>query len=446
MHYNLSKKIDILFFIIIIILAGLFYTILQSTRYTRKSSDLVSQTQAFLYNLEKVESSVTDVETAHRGFVISGNEVFLKPIEGATVELSTSLNKLENLSASDSAQKGKITYLKKLVDKKLQISNEAIALRRNEEPTVALRFIASEKGRHTMDSIRLLGKEIERDQISSLNKITNSYEEHIVKQNTYFVIFTGFILFIIFLFYLRIRSNAKQIVGFSKKQNDLINALNSQNKQLDDFAHLTSHNIRSPAINIFSLISLINEKSTIEDYKFIFEKLTKVSRNLNETLNELIEVLHVKNNSDIEKQELAFQEVYDKVKESLQGEILLNSAKISTSFTHPVIEYPKAYLESIFHNLLSNAIKYKSPERPLSIYVETEKVNGRIQLKVTDNGLGIDLHKYGKLVFGLRKTFHRTENSKGIGLFMTKTQIEALGGEILVESEVNKGSTFKVTF
>src|SRR5690606_11217205 len=149
-----------------------------------------------------------------------------------------------------------------------------------------------------------------QDEIQNLNNVTNDYESQIVKQNSYFLIFAGFIFLLLVLFYLRIRSDAKTMEGFTQKQNGLIDALNYQNKQLDDFAHLTSHNIRSPAINIFSLISLINEKSTIEDYKFIFEKLSQVSKNLNETLNELIEVLHVKKNSYIERQLIQFETLF----------------------------------------------------------------------------------------------------------------------------------------
>ena len=112
------------------------------------------------------------------------------------------------------------------------------------------------------------------DEIQNLNNVTNDYESQIIKQNSYFLVFAGFIFLLLILFYLRIRSDADTMEGFTQKQNELIDALNHQNKQLDDFAHLTSHNIRSPAVNIFSLISLIDEKSTIEDYKFIFEKLS----------------------------------------------------------------------------------------------------------------------------------------------------------------------------
>ena len=446
MFHNLKRKIDILFVVILLILLSLFYTVLQSTNFTRKSSALVSITRDFLYNLEKVESNVTDIETAHRGFVITGNEIFLDPIENAAIELNNSLQTLKRIGNNNAEQKNKISHLHALVEKKVALSNEAIALRKSEGQLVALNFVATGRGKTTMDSIKLVSKELEKDEIQNLNNVTNDYESQIVKQNSYFLIFAGFIFLILILFYLRIRSDADTMEGFTKKQNELIDTLNYQNKQLDDFAHLTSHNIRSPAVNIFSLISLIDAKSTIDDYKFIFDKLSQVSTNLNETLNELIEVLHVKKNNDIERQQIRFDVLFEKVTQSLQGDIILNNAEITSTFDVAEIEYPKAYLESIFYNLLSNSIKYKSPERPLKVHVQTNYVKGRVQLTVSDNGLGIDLNKYGQLIFGLRKVFHKNQNAKGIGLFMTKTQIEALGGQISVESEVDKGSTFKVLF
>lgn len=406
----------------------------------------MSQTQDFLYNLEKVESSITAIETAHRGFVITGNEAYLENIPQADLELAESRNRLESLSENNTEQKNKLRLLNSLVERKLQNSKEAIALLKNESQVAALRFISTEKGKVLMDSIRMISRDLERDKITNLDIVTNLNEDYIVNQNTYFLLFAAFILIIMFLFYLRVRNNSNEIVGLHSKQQELIDELNYQNKQLDDFAHLTSHNIRSPAVNIYSLISLLNEKSTIEDYKLIFEKLTKVSRNLNETLNELMEVLHVRQNKTIEKHEVKFEDLFNKVVESLQGDILNQGADITSEFEVTSIEYPKTYMESIFHNLLSNSIKYRSTKRPLNIHVATKEIEGKVYLTVKDNGLGIDLNRHGNSVFGLRKTFHRNQDSKGIGLFMTKTQIEALGGNISVESEVDNGSVFTIAF
>jgi signal transduction histidine kinase len=95
-------------------------------------------------------------------------------------------------------------------------------------------------------------------------------------------------------------------------------------------------------------------------------------------------------------------------------------------------------------NLITNALKYQHPERTPQIHVSTQNLDGAIVMKVRDNGLGLDLKKYGNHIFKLRKTFHKHPESRGIGLFMIKNQIVAMGGEISIESELNIGTTFTV--
>ena len=99
----------------------------------------------------------------------------------------------------------------------------------------------------------------------------------------------------------------------------------------------------------------------------------------------------------------------------------------------------------IFLNLISNAIKYSSPDRIPEIDIASNLVNKKIMLTIKDNGLGIDLKKHGHKLFGLNKVFHRHPNAQGIGLFLTKAQIETMGGTIYAESEVNIGTTFYIT-
>jgi signal transduction histidine kinase len=103
-------------------------------------------------------------------------------------------------------------------------------------------------------------------------------------------------------------------------------------------------------------------------------------------------------------------------------------------------------MESIPQNLISNAIKYRSQKRIPEIFISTDLIKTGIELRVQDNGLGIDLQKFGNKLFGLHKTFHENSEARGVGLFLTKTQIEALGGSITAESEVDKGTTFIIQF
>jgi len=223
--------------------------------------------------------------------------------------------------------------------------------------------------------------------------------------------------------------------------------LQEQNKQLDEFAHIISHNLRSPVGNIKALVGLLNEKSPLEEYQLIFEKLKNVSVNLGETMNELMENLKVKKNTDVEMVELRFSEMLQKIVQSLEGELIQYGGEVSFDFNAaPKITYSKSYLESIFQNLLSNAIKYRSPKRKLQIHVSSIIQNGAVELHVRDNGQGIDLERYGDKLFGLHKTFHEHQDSRGVGLFLTRTQIEAMGGSIHAESKVDQGSTFIIRF
>ncbi|WP_165823871.1 PAS domain-containing sensor histidine kinase [Pseudochryseolinea flava] len=223
--------------------------------------------------------------------------------------------------------------------------------------------------------------------------------------------------------------------------------LEEQNRQLDEFAHIISHNLRSPAGNIKALLGFINDKSSLEDYKLIFEKVKNVANNLNETMNELMEMLMVKKNTDIERTEIRFKDILDKVVQSLEGDLIQCGATLTFDFNSaPKIIYSKTYLESIFQNLLSNGIKYRSSERKPQIHVSTSIIGNRIELRFADNGLGIDLEKYGAKLFGLHKTFHENKDARGVGLFLTKTQIETMGGSIGAESKPGEGTTFVIRF
>ncbi|HEX6893122.1 MAG TPA: PAS domain S-box protein, partial [Chryseolinea sp.] len=223
--------------------------------------------------------------------------------------------------------------------------------------------------------------------------------------------------------------------------------LQEQNRQLDEFAHIISHNLRSPIGNIKALIGLLNTTSSIAEYQQIFEKLKNVANNLGETMNELMETLKVKKETTIERVNVRFKEIVDKVVQSLEGELIQTEAQITFDFNEaPSVYYSRSYLESIVQNLLTNALKYRSPKRKPHIVVSTRRTGTSTVLTVTDNGLGIDMAKFGDKLFGLHKTFHEHKEARGVGLFLIKTQIEALNGTIRAESEVDKGTTFIITF
>ncbi len=221
-----------------------------------------------------------------------------------------------------------------------------------------------------------------------------------------------------------------------------------RNKGLEQFSYIVSHNLRAPVSNIIALADLLQLKardSQKEDP--LLQGLATSVRKLDEVIRDLNHVLQVKHQVSEKKEKVIFSELYSDIKLSIENLLRREDVSIVTDFNgvDEIMSF-KSYLYSIFFNLISNSIKYHQPGIAPFIEITSGSSNGLIWLTFKDNGLGIDLKKKGGQVFGLYKRFHDHTEGKGMGLFMVKTQVEALGGTITIESEVNKGTTFRIEF
>ena len=225
-------------------------------------------------------------------------------------------------------------------------------------------------------------------------------------------------------------------------------ALNLESKisQFEDFNRIIAHNLRGPAHSIETILDMVKDSASDEECDSLLQMLKKSSGILNKTLNELMNVLEVRNNKDMAFDDCFFAEVIDAVDAMLKGQIASKKATITSGLQIPSMSFPKMYLESIFYNIISNSLKYSKPGVPPQIHITSAMVDGQVRLTFTDNGLGIDLKQHGGNIFKLNGVFHTGFDSKGVGLFMTKTQIETFGGKISVESEPNVGTKFTIVF
>ena len=240
---------------------------------------------------------------------------------------------------------------------------------------------------------------------------------------------------------------ARDITSAIKQEQKIeatLQELMAKNKQLEDYAYITSHNLRSPVANIFMLTKFLEESTLTEEQMNYTDMIKNSAEVLNKTMKDLINVVQINQSTDMAIQSISLQETCIEIKRQLSAKIMETEAKIITNFEVDEISYSVAYIRSIFLNLISNSLKYCSPKRIPVIHISSEKISRGIQLIFEDNGLGIDLNKYGDKVFGFRKTFHKNANAKGLGLFITKSQIEALKGTIAIDSELDKGTKFTI--
>jgi PAS domain S-box-containing protein len=230
-----------------------------------------------------------------------------------------------------------------------------------------------------------------------------------------------------------------------KEIRSLLDVTKEQNDRLRNFAQVISHNLRSHSAGISGILKLVDlEFPAISQHELI-KFLNRGADNLNQTVNDLNETIKV-NFSQNESAPIGIHAILKKNIDSLSLQIKEAGIKIINNVDKDlVVKAVPAYLDSIALNLITNAIKYRSKERASYLKIDA-KIEGAVgTILFEDNGQGIDLKKHGDKLFGMYKTFHNHEDSRGVGLFITKNHINSMGGHIKAESQVNEGTTFKIT-
>ncbi len=245
---------------------------------------------------------------------------------------------------------------------------------------------------------------------------------------------------------IQLRCQAEKLGRLNTQLEETLSQLAAKNAQLEDFTHIASHNLRAPLINLEGLLGIYQRKGDFATAQLVLDKIHTVSTHMRETLEELHQLLKVTNTEQLPLEILDLAPLIARETQNLTSQIGQSGAQIQTDLKVSSLYYPKVYLESILHNFLSNALKYYSPERKPLISIRTWEEKDQILLQIADNGQGIDLKKHGQTLFGLYKTFHSHPEARGIGLYLVKKQVEALGGSIQVESQLGTGTRFTVRF
>ena len=247
--------------------------------------------------------------------------------------------------------------------------------------------------------------------------------------------------------FIDVKKDVTERMEKQKQLQALTDVTADQNKRLLNFTYIVSHNIRSHSANLTGLINLIDNTNDEEEKLALFKMLKTSTEKLEETIQNLNEIISIQNNLNQAKVKLNLKKEIERTFLVVQDVILESQVTIENKVSELIeLEVIPAYLDSILLNLVTNAIKYRSPDRLPVIEISTQTDGDYLVLLVKDNGLGLDLNKFKDKLFGMYKTFHNNPNSRGIGLFITKNQIEAMNGKIDVESEVNIGTTFKIYF
>jgi signal transduction histidine kinase len=228
--------------------------------------------------------------------------------------------------------------------------------------------------------------------------------------------------------------------ALEQNNRELIN----QNHQLEQFSFIAAHNLRAPLARIMGLATLLEITEDKEEQAAMREQILTSANDLDEVIKDLNVILELRRNTG-NFSLIDFHVSLERAEKMLTRELEQTDTRLTHDFTGAPQLYAVApYIDSILFNLVSNAIKYRSPERPPAIHVRTVHQDDMILLTVQDNGLGVDLQKHGKDIFNLYKRFHRKIDGKGLGLYLVRSQVTAMGGKIEIESTPGAGTTFKI--
>ncbi len=216
------------------------------------------------------------------------------------------------------------------------------------------------------------------------------------------------------------------------------------NNELQQFSNTLSHNLRSPVANLMGLSQLFVKDTSKESRNEIAGHILKSATTLDGVIKDLNKVVDVKNNLHQVKEKIDIKKEIEGICFALDQNIKKCNGKLILDIDVPILYGIRSYFNSVLYNLISNAIKYRNNNRDCIVRISTTKKNDICVLKVQDNGLGLNLKKAGDKIFGMYKRFHNHIDGKGLGLFLTKQQVEAMSGKIYVESKLNIGTLFSV--
>ncbi len=218
-------------------------------------------------------------------------------------------------------------------------------------------------------------------------------------------------------------------------------------KKLVNFTHMTSHNLKGQASNFSLLLQFLKTEKMEEERKTIFNMLSHATDSLTDTIKGLREIVTIRQNINLRKRPLVLNEYIFKAEQGLSGMVKKEEAKIVNEIPDDLkVRALPVYLESIIGNVLSNAIKFKKKDKKPLVVISAQIQKYYTVVSIEDNGIGLNLKNHEQKLFGLYEAFQKENDSRGMGLYLVKYQMELMKGRVECESKPNEGSIFRLFF
>ena len=415
-----------------------------------------NSTVRFINTTEKIEekyktlsefeisvSNIKDIILGIRGFLITGNDVFIERRLHSIDSVQSKLNNLRLQLKNNDVVKNYVDTLQMYLEERIKLDKQLITFQKEGDLQNRKEIIASGNGERIMDNIRIVINKVESYEHAELEKL------HLEKESNFeYTIITfsslSMIVLIIFSFMYFVIRKELFVRQVAEKETEMLNVkLKAVNKELETFSYTVSHDLRAPLRHINGFLDILQqniiEKLDEKDLRY-FNLVKDSSKEMGNLIEDLL-VFSRTAKSGVRKSKINLNNMIQEILHKIKQDAEKNVEWLTAEF--PEVDGDYSLIRLVLVNLISNAVKFTSKKNKPVITIGSFKKENKIVVFVKDNGVGFDMKYYDKL-FGVFQRLHTVKDfpGTGIGLATVKKIIERHGGNVWANSTEEKETTF----
>jgi len=445
-----------------------------NNRYSQETAELRRVRAAIL----DVLTTMQDVETGQRGYLLTNNREYLGPYEEALQGLPERQARLLDLLKGEERYKQPLAGLKQAIDAKLSETRETIDLQRAGRITEAAEVVRNNDGKRFMNEIRSVLSDLQSDTDDRLRVIVadqlgaaNTLRWVTIGGALAILIVVGGSILLVFT-YIRALNRSREDVDelnrhLEERVEERTRDLRRANQEIQRFAYIVTHDLRAPLVNIMGFLSefdtslkpvtnyvLADGKTLTQDVireaRLAVEEdipeaigfIRSSTRKMDQLINAILKISR-DGQRKLQPEKVDIETLLSSLSETVRHQITANGGEIHVDTPKLTVVTDRISLDQILGNLLDNAVKYQMPGRPLRLTARAYPAGrGAIAIEIGDNGRGIGEQDLERVFELFRRAGEQDQPGEGIGLAHVRSLIRNLGGDIRVESRLGEGSTF----
>ncbi|TCL73848.1 phospho-acceptor domain-containing protein [Rhizobium sp. BK251] len=478
-HRSLFRSVPFILTAGAIILLGIVLGALYFTTQAARESEAAVRASRLNLRVLKLLSAVQDAETGQRGYLITGEERYLKPFEESVSTISSEAKSMAPALVDIGVQKTTIDELEELLTKKLDEMTRTIALQKQGDTTGATELVRSNLGINYMDRIRQIVDDIQQRGISESARHVSALRASTTWLST-FISFSAALLVLLSAGAIKLSLDRTREIDKARRELAFANetleervtertrSLQQANNELQSYAYIVGHDLRAPLVNIVGFTEELERAGNIfkeylrrtEDSAASTDRraateavesdipealgfIRSSTQRMDNLINQILLVARA-GKRELLSQPVRIRSVVDDALATLKHG--LDETGISVKIGEPLPEVlsDRLALQQIISNLLDNAVKYMDPAREGEISVRGWRNGGRVVLEIKDNGRGIAEEDLERIFELFRRSGRQDRSGDGVGLAHVRTLARRLGGDVEVHSVLGEGTAFQI--